>query len=195
MLGCVGIRDGIFPAEHREDLVQTEWAQGWIPGSIGFEEAARFLTEHRSRFGASIDQVGLVIFYLQRHRVELALKELLVARGVDLAEVKAPHSLHALWAACSKAVGVSSEEWRGLNAAGGELVTLLHERDPASHTFRYPVDRHGKVHERPAYIDLQALEKHVDDLVYGVRGYMDYVEESEREARGYAAEMEREAEY
>jgi hypothetical protein len=176
----VTLADEIFPGERQERLVQTEWADGWTYALIGFEEAAQFLTENRRRFGAAIDQVGLVIFFLQRHRVELALKQLIVERGVDLKDVKVPHSLPALWQACSNALGASTNEWQYLDSAGSELIALLHERDPNSHTFRYPVDRDGNDHARPPFIDLEALERHVDDLVWAIHGCIEHLAESER---------------
>jgi hypothetical protein len=192
----VSLADEIFPDGRHPDLVQTEWAAGWGYGSIGFAEAARFLTKNRAKFHATIDQVGLVIFFLQRHRVELALKELLLAHGGDLAEIKPPHSLNALWKACEQAVGVGSEGWQHLGSAGTELVALLHERDPGSDTYRYPVDRAGKKHKRPKFINLVALEEHVDALASAIGGYMAYSDEARRWEedmhREYEQEMRRE---
>lgn len=67
----MGVREDIFPTEQRVGYVQTEWASGWAYGVIGFGEAARMLTEQRAKMHANIDQIGLAVFYLQRHRVEL----------------------------------------------------------------------------------------------------------------------------
>lgn len=184
--GDMGLADEIFPSERHPDLVQTEWAVGWGYTSIGFEEAARVLMEHRAEFGASIDQVGLVVFFLQRHRVELALKELLVDRKADLGQIKSQHSLPALWRLCAETVGEDSEEWRFIDGAGSELVALLDERDRTSHTFRYPVDRKGKTHERPPFIDLVALDKHVSNLVWAIRGFLDFAAEGDQ-AQAYHA--------
>jgi hypothetical protein len=183
----VSLSDEIFPGHRRLDFVQTEWARGWGYGTMGFAEAARFLTENRAQFRATIDQVGLVIFFLQRHRVELALKELLVAHRGDLPTT---HSLKTLWRACEQAVGTGDEGWTYLDSAGAELIALLHECDPASDAYRYPVDRAGNAHERPKFINLAALEKHVDGLTSAIAGYMAYSEE----ARQWEAEMQREFE-
>jgi hypothetical protein len=59
-------------------------------------------------------------------------------------------------------------------------VDLIDKHDKSSHTFRYPVDLKDKPQRRPPYVDLAALHKHVDDFVYELRGYMDYVSEAER---------------
>lgn len=184
----MSLADEIFPDRSHRDFVQTEWAEGWGYESVGFTEAARFLTEHRAQFHANIDQVGLVVFYLQRHRVELTLKELLLAYRVDLLVIKSPHSLDALWQACEQNIGTDPEAWAYLDSAGAALVALLHETDPDSHAFRYPVDRRGKTHERPRYIDLAALEKHVDALCGAIDGCITYLAETQE----HEVEMNRE---
>ncbi len=184
----MALRDEIFPSEQREAYVQTQWSKGWGYAGIGYGEAARFLTEHRRDFGATIDQVGLVIFFLQRHRVELALKEMLVQRRFDLREIKAQHSLLALWGACRAAVGADTNEWRQLNAGGSEMVALLADSDPGSYTYRYPVGTDGEEHERPEFIDLDALEGHVADFVSLINGYIALVEEVEQYEREYLAD-------
>jgi hypothetical protein len=186
----VSLADEIFPAERHPDFVQTEWSKGWGYQSIGFGEAARFLTEHRASFQGSLDSVGLAVFYLQRHRVELALKELLVAHRVKLKTVTSSHSLLALWQACEQALGSDGDGWSYLESEGVELVMLLHEHDRGSDAYRYPVDRDGVEHKRAPYIDLAALETHVDELVAAIDGYMAHSEQ----AREYEQEMRREFE-
>jgi hypothetical protein len=86
-------REEIFPPKGRVEFVQTEWARGWGAASSGFAEAARVLTKRAHRVGPSVDQVGLVVFFLQRHRVELALKQLLDFLGQ---EFEPKHSLSYL---------------------------------------------------------------------------------------------------
>jgi hypothetical protein len=188
----MSLADEIFPPSGHPALVQTEWARGWGYQSIGFAEAARFLTENKARFHAGIDQVGLVVFFLQRHRVELALKGLLVAHGTQLTRVNPPHSLEAAWRACEELVGSASESWRYLHSAGAELVKLLHEYDRSSDAYRYPVDRNGKDHQRPEFIDLDALERHVTALVGAIEGYMDYSAEARELQRNFEREVQQE---
>ncbi len=183
----MSLADEIFPAERHPDLVQTEWSKGWGYQSIGFGEAARFLTEHAASFQGSLDSVGLAVFYLQRHRVELALKELLVAHRVELKKVTSPHSLLALWQTCEQTLGSDVDGWSYLESEGEELVMLLHQHDPGSDTYRYPVDRDGVEHVRAPYIDLAALEGAVNELVGAIDGYMAHSEQ----AREYEQEMQR----
>jgi len=183
----MGIREEIFPSERREAYVQTEWSKGWGYAGIGYREAARLLTKERLTFGASIDQTGLAIFFLQRHRVELALKELLVERGVGIGGIKSQHSLVALWYACKELVGAETVEWQQIDS-GSELVAVLDDADPGSYTFRYPVDKHGTENGRPQFIDLDALAEHVDGFVSLIDGYLAYVEEIELAKQEYEDE-------
>lgn len=93
----MGIFEEIFPAERRMELAQTEWAEGWAAAAAGFGFAAEYLMKNASSLGATVDQAGLAIFFLQRHRVELILKNLL-----SMVEVPFPptHSLQKLWQLC-----------------------------------------------------------------------------------------------
>jgi len=193
MLAGMGIREEIFPCERQEAYVQTEWSKGWGYAGIGYREAARRLTEEKLTFGPSIDQTGLAIFFIQRHRVELALKELLVGRGFDIRGIKSQHSLVALWHACKELVGAETVEWQQMDS-GGELITVLNGADPGSYSFRYPVDKNGNENERPQFINLDALAEHVDNFVSLIDGYLAYIEESQQTEGEYEDEMTREME-
>lgn len=184
----MGIREEIFPSERRDAYVQTEWSKGWGYVGIGYREAARLLTKERGTFGASVDQTGLAIFFLQRHRVELALKELLDARGEGKRETKLQHSLVRLWQACKQLVGADTVEWQQMDL-GSELIIVLDEADPGSYSFRYPVNRHGNEVERPQFINLDALGTHVDDFVSSIDGYLAYIEEVEQAKQASEEDM------
>jgi hypothetical protein len=189
----MSIREEIFPSERHDAYVQTEWSKGWGYAGIGYREAARLLTKERGTFGASVDQTGLAIFFLQRHRVELALKELLDARGEGELGIKLQHSLVRLWDACRELVGADTDEWKQMDS-GGELITVLAGADPGSYTFRYPVDKSGKESKRPQFINLDALGEHVDNFVFMIDGYLTCAEEMELAEQEYEDEMRHEAE-
>lgn len=70
--GRMGVYDELFPSHQSPAFVQTLWSEGAHGIAGGFEYAARHLTEHRNEFGATIDQVGLAVFFLQRRRVKVA---------------------------------------------------------------------------------------------------------------------------
>jgi hypothetical protein len=189
----MSIREEIFPSERREAYVQTEWSKGWGYAGIGYRKAARLLTKERGTFGAGVDQVGLAIFFLQRHRVELSLKELLDARGEAKRAIKLRHSLIRLWEACRELVGADTVEWQHMNL-GSELIAVLDDTDPGSYSFRYPVNRHGNEIERPQFIDLDALEMHVNNFVSSIDEYLYYMEQVQQAKQEYEDEMRHEAE-
>jgi hypothetical protein len=180
-----------FPEKRHPDFVQTEWSHGWPFASIGYGEAARHLTQHRRDFQGAIDSVGLVVFYLQRHRVELRLKELLVAHGVKADELRT-HSLVALWKRCEAIIGADNDEWQQLDTACGELIRVLDKYDRNSDAYRYPVNPDGERHDRPPYIELVALERHVSSFVSMIDGYTDYSDEARRYEMEMRAQFEQE---
>jgi hypothetical protein len=184
----MGLADEIFPVERRERFVQTEWAEGWALTAVGFQEAARLLTEASRKIGASLDQVGLVVFFLQRHRMELAMKELLDGAGVEIKDITT-HSLTKLWGLCrdavGKATGAPPNAWAEIDAVGGELVALIDKHDPGSFSFRYPVDRDGEPNERPQFINLDPLEKHVGEFVSILDGFQTFIAETQAEIQDW----------
>jgi hypothetical protein len=182
----VSVRDEIFPAERRLDYVQTEWAEGWTAGAAGFGYAAEFLTKHARSFGATIDQAGLAVFFLQRHRIELILKNLLDFLDVDFPAV---HSLRKLWELCRQGFGASGElNWTEFEKENGEFIEALIAVDDGAAAFRFPVDRDGEEIERPAFIDLEALNRHADKLYWEAAGCMDFLAEAAAEMKAVEAD-------
>ena len=168
--------DELFPSDRHEGLVQTEWASGWLAGGSGFGAAAEHLTEHRGKFGAEIDQVGLAVFFLQRHRVEMTLKGVLDGVG---AQVPKTHDLDHLWECLRKALAPrDASAWADFDARHAEFIQALQAVDASSFTFRYPVDKKGVEVTRPAYIDLTVLNKRSNDFYYEGWGWIDYLNEN-----------------
>lgn len=182
----MSVHDEIFPAERRLDYVQTEWAEGWTAGAAGFGYAAEFLTKHAHSFGATIDQAGLAVFFLQRHRVELILKNLIGFLGVDLPNT---HSLQTLWERCRQGFAASDGlDWAEFESEHGEFIEALIAVDNGAATFRFPVDREGRDVERPSFIDLQALNRYADKLYWEAAGCMDFLAEAEAEMKAVEAD-------
>jgi hypothetical protein len=182
----VSVREEIFPAERRLEYVQTEWSQGWTAGAAGFGFAAEFLTKNARSFGATIDQAGLAVLFLQRHRVELILKNLL-----GFLDVKFPptHSLRRLWQLCQEGFEESDLSWDEFQKDNGEFIDALSAVDDGAATFRFPVDRDGGQIVRPSFVDLQALNRHADKLYWEAAGCMDYLAEAEAEMRAIEADV------
>lgn len=167
--------DDLFPKERHPDYVQTEWGTGWVGVEMGFGYAAEHLTENRRKFGATIDQVGVVVFFLQRHRVEIALKTLLAHLRVP---IPTHHDLMGLWGECETALG-HSPDWKRFSQRHRALVAALARADQTSMVFRYPVDKKGEPVERPPFIDLDVLNERVGGFSAEVNGYIDYLSEME----------------
>jgi hypothetical protein len=190
----VGAADDIFPKRQHPDFVQTQWAEGWGYSVIGFGSAARMLTEQRAKMHASVDQIGLAVFYLQRHRVELVMKQALVDLGEDGSDVaKLGHNLHVIWQALGKVVtAVDPKHWADLDGRFRDFVLAIHAADKGSFAYRYPVDTKGVENKRENYINLDELERHAEDFEGGVGGYTDWIEEWRFEVRQHEAELDAE---
>lgn len=185
----MGVYEEIFPAERRREYAQTEWSGGWTSGASGFGYAAECLTEQARSFGATIDQAGLAVFFLQRHRVEMVLKDLLIFLKVGF---KPNHSLQYLWGLCERPFEKSELlDWSELEAEQGEFVGALISVDDGAATFRFPVDQDGREVERPAFVDLAALNRHTAAFEHGVHGCIDHVSELRAEEAAAPARVRR----
>jgi len=168
------------------EYVQTEWAQGWTASAAGFGFAADFLTKNARSLGATVDQAGLAVFFLQRHRVELILKDLLGFLGVRF---PATHSLGRLWRFCQDGFESSRLDWDEFKRENGEFIDALIAVDDGAATFRFPVNHEGVQIDRPAFIDLKALNRHADKLYWEVAGCMDYLAEANAQMRAIEADV------
>lgn len=178
----MSVRDEIFPADRDGAYVQTEWASGWAFAVTGFGYAARMLTEQRQAMHANVDQIGLAVFYLQRHRVELIIKQALVDLGEDPAGVASHrHSLKRSWETLGSVIrSKGADDWEELSDAHGEFVEIMHDEDEGSFSYRYPTDKDGNESKRAAFISLEALERHADNFESGVQGYTDWLDEAQQ---------------
>jgi hypothetical protein len=190
----------LFPAEGTWEHVQTAWTRTGADYELGFEEAARLLVELASeKQRAAGDHVGLAVVFLERHRLELMLKN-----GIGYLSRKATqgHRLMALWDEFERLATQSGY----IDAAQFEdsraLVTALDRVDPIGQAFRYPADNKGRPHTTPEFIDLPVLHAAVNQVwrdVAGTLGYLEQLEDSapdwEADARWWRDELsDREAE-
>jgi len=74
----------------------------------------------------------------------------------------------------------------------GELIRVLDKSDRNSDAYRYPVNPDGERHDRPPYIELVALERHVSSFVSMIDGYTDYSDEARRYEMEMRAQFEQE---
>lgn len=166
------LHERIFPTTPDPRLVQARWAAGWGEAVSGFGYAAELLTRRREDFGATLDQAGIAIIFLQRHRAELVLKDLLY----QLAG-KAPsgHDLDKLWVACGTQISPLDQEAWSQFSAHRELIDVLHHADRSSTVFRYPQKVDGSNATRPNYIDLDELQKALEEFESAATRVIDYI--------------------
>lgn len=156
--------------------VQTEWAADWLATAHGFGLAANYLTDHREDFHAEIDQARVAIFFLQRHRVELLIKAIIDQHKI---EVPHTHSLKPSWDVLKDTIrGLDDDTADHLAEQGDALIQLLDVAEASSMTFRYPVDKLGARSDRPDNINLEALNKRIEDFDLALTGAMDYLSET-----------------
>ncbi len=174
------IREEIFPSQKREAYVQTEWAAGWMSTASGFGEAARRLTDQRRQIGAEIDQIGVAIFYLQRHRVELLIKGALDELGCAPEEVfRLGHDLRRLWLRLGAEIeGFSAQLWRELDHEATQFVEVLQEADTNAAQYRYPVGKTGGASRRAEFVDLHELQRHAEAFDSIIEGCIDWIDEA-----------------
>jgi hypothetical protein len=129
----------------------------WESQLIGLGRLTAFVSPRLLNESHAVDDAALGVVYLQRHRVEVAIKLILERAGVNIpATHKLVHLRVAAEKACSEA-GVG-DDWSTLIGPHAEYIELMADIDPDAATYRYPVDRSLAPWSRDPYIDLLALE-------------------------------------
>lgn len=153
-------RARIFPPAPPRDgnLLRLGLVGSWESHLVGLGRLTAFLTPRLLKQSHAVDDMGLYVVFLQRHRVEVGLK-LVLERA--RAPIPNTHAIEALVNACDTAcaaVGYGSE-FRAFAASQQEYIGLIDEVDPGAATFRYPVDAKAQPWARQELVDLQALEE------------------------------------
>jgi hypothetical protein len=151
--------DTIFPDGEPRDgnILRLELVGSWESQFLGLSRLTAFLTPRLLEEAFAVDDMGVNVVFLQRHRVEVGLK--LILERMDATAV-GDHSIDALWSRCEQAcqqAGFSSQ-WDAFGRAQREFAHLLNQVDPGAATFRYPVDRKNQPWKR-GQVDLTELEK------------------------------------
>jgi HEPN domain-containing protein len=121
----------------------------WDLYAIGFKKAGDILVEHAKITGSDLDTIVYPAVFLYRQYVELRLKDLIIDGSKLLDEAKEPpptHSLQHLWSYVKDLLnrvfsGGNYSEFEKLEA----MINQFNEVDPSSFSFRYPVDKKGKI--------------------------------------------------
>lgn len=151
--------DDIFPVGAPRDgkILRLGLVGTWESQLVGLGRLTAFLTPRLLTQSHAVDDMGLYLVFLQRHRVEVALK-LILERAK--APIPGNHLVMRLFSQCEdacRAVGMD-KAWGSFAGAQQPFAELIDEVDPSAATFRYPVDNKAQPWARRENVDLEALE-------------------------------------
>jgi hypothetical protein len=136
------VADLIFPSGEPRDgnILRLELVGSWESQFLGLGRLVAFLTPRLLEEAFAVDDIGVNVVFLQRHRVEVGLKLILERMG---ATAVGGHGIAALWRRCDLACAEAqfSSQWEAFDRARREFADLVDRVDPGAATFRYPVDR------------------------------------------------------
>ena len=129
----------------RVDTSTAFWASDWNRYSSGYLQAGEILLEQLREDYTRRDHLVYPIVFLYRHFLELRLKEICqraeILRG-DWEDTNMNHDLLALW---KRARPKIEKEFEGDDPKVLDRIemniTKVHQLDPKSMSFRYPVDK------------------------------------------------------
>jgi len=155
----MSLSEEIFPPPPARDgnVLRLELVGSWESQLLGLGRLTAFLTPRLINQSHAVDDMGLYVVFLQRHRVEVGLKLILERVDAPIPNTHIVKDLFGVAESACKKVGFVAE-WQTLADAQREFVDLMDEIDPAAATFRYPVDRNAKPWLRRPLVDLVALE-------------------------------------
>jgi hypothetical protein len=153
------LADTIFPDGEPRDgyILRLELVGTWESQFLGLGRLVAFATPRLLAEAVAVDDMGVNLVFLQRHRVEVGLKLILERAGADLV---VDHKINSLWKRCAGACDAAgaSSAWDTFERSQKEFAGLLDEVDPNAATFRYPVDAKNQPWKR-GLVDLVALEE------------------------------------
>lgn len=155
----MSLEDLIFPPGPPRDghILRLDLVSTWESQLLGVSRATAFLTPRLLSQSHAVDDIGLYVVFLARHRVELGLK-LILERSTTT--ILPTHRIAPLFAACETACSAAGyrSSWDRFASRQSEFVALMDAADEGSATFRYPVDPSMRPWPRKGHVDLVALE-------------------------------------
>jgi hypothetical protein len=153
------LADLIFPSGGPRDgyILRLELVGSWESQFLGLGRLTAFLTPRLLAEAHAVDDMGVNVVFLQRHRIEVGLKLILERAQADPV---GDHRLDVLWKRCDQACAAAgfSSQWHTFVRAQKDFVDLLNRVDPGAATFRYPVDTDNQPWKR-GQVDLAELEQ------------------------------------
>lgn len=167
----MSLTDKIFPMPPARDgnVLRLGLVGSWESQFLGLGRLTAFLTPRLLKQSHAVDDMGLYVVFLQRHRVEVGLKLVLERATAPIANTHAiRHLLDVCGMECTK-VGFAAESQQFTDAQR-EFAELMDEVDPGAASFRYPVDQHDNPWPRRPLVDLVELERAGKDFESAVSG-------------------------
>ncbi|MCB1650330.1 MAG: hypothetical protein KDI25_12400 [Pseudomonadales bacterium] len=146
----------------------------------GYKEAADLMVERSAEDRSIRDTLVFPVIFNYRQFLELSLKYQLAVYGppVDIQPNWTTHDLAALWSEfLAMLEHYGTEDPDEADPVVGEIILEFAKIDPASYSYRYPVDRKGNP-VPVAYSDLHLptladVMRAVDGYFTGCDGYLD----------------------
>ncbi len=154
------LAEQVFPDGPPRDgnILRLDLVSSWESQLVGLGRLTAFLTPRLLTQSHAVDDIGLYVVFLQRHRVEVGLKLVLERTRVTPPAIHSISRLFERCAASSRSVGYG-QAWDAFASDQGEYVELLNEVDSNAATFRYPVNTSAHPWPRRERVDLEHLEQ------------------------------------
>jgi hypothetical protein len=146
----------------------------------GYKLAADLMVERAKTDSFDRDALVYPVLFNYRQFIELSLKYIIATYGhtVGINANWKSHDLGKLWTTFSEVLeGYSIEDPTGANLAVADVVAQFAKVDPASFSYRYPVDRTGSpipiTHDQLDLTILADVMRALDVYFTGCDGYLD----------------------
>lgn len=153
----------------------------------GYKKGADLMVRRAETDPVERDALVFPIVFNYRQFIELSLKYLIATYGpaVGIGAIWDSHELAGLWMKFRQVVeayGASDPEGSEADAVVASIVAEFAKVDPGSFSYRYPVDRKGKLipmsHEQLDLAALADVMSAVDGYFTGCDGYLDSLEDA-----------------
>lgn len=152
----------------------------------GYKMAADLMVAHVAGSRHDGDALVFPIIFNYRQFVELSLKYLIATYGrtVGIEALWNTHDLGVLWSTFIEVLdGYGHEDQEGTDVVVAKIIVEFAKVDPGSFSFRYPVDRKGKlVNLAHKEVDLHRLAdvmRGLEAYFTGSDGYLDSLQSAE----------------
>jgi hypothetical protein len=159
------------PDQQRNASIARHGHERLVLMMTGYKAAADLMVERAARSGYDRDTLVFPIVFNYRHFIELSLKYLIATYGrtVNVESNWKSHDLADLWRTFKRVVkAYGNNDPEHTDRVVEHIIAEFAKVDPGSSSYRYPVDRDGKLLELSQdQLDLQSLA----DVMQSLEGY------------------------